>query len=72
MTDNGHILVVDDQQEICDLVQDYLTSAGYRVSTAHDGPDMRRVLSQSPVHLVILHLLLLCDDGLTLARAPRG
>ena len=25
MTDNGHILIVDDQQEICDVVQEYLT-----------------------------------------------
>ena len=46
MSDNGHILVVDDQQEICDLVQEYLTGEGYRVSTAHDGPGMRRQLGQ--------------------------
>ena len=37
MSDNGHILVVDDQREICDVVQEYLTGEGYRVSTAHDG-----------------------------------
>ena len=43
MSDNGHILVVDDQQEICDVVQEYLTGEGYRVSTAHDGAGMRRV-----------------------------
>jgi two-component system OmpR family response regulator len=72
MSDNGHILVVDDQQEICDLVQDYLTSEGYRVSTAHDGPGMRRVLSQAPVDLVILDLMLPGEDGLTLARALRS
>jgi DNA-binding response OmpR family regulator len=71
-SDNGHILVVDDQQEICDLVQDYLTSEGYRVSTAHDGPGMRRVLSQAPVDLVILDLMLPGEDGLTLARALRS
>jgi two-component system OmpR family response regulator len=72
MSDNGHILVVDDQQEICDLVQDYLTSEGYRVSTAHDGPGMRRVLSQAQVDLVILDLMLPGEDGLTLARALRS
>ena len=37
MSDNGHIVVVDDQQEICDVVQEYLTGEGYRVSAAHDG-----------------------------------
>ena len=72
MSDNGHILVVDDQQEICDLVQEYLTGEGYRVSTAHDGPGMRRVLSQAQADLVILDLMLPGEDGLTLARALRS
>jgi two-component system, OmpR family, response regulator len=68
MIDNGHILVVDDEREICTLVQGYLSSEGYRVSTAQDGADMRRVIAQSPVDLVILDLMLPGEDGLTLAR----
>jgi len=72
MSDHGHILVVDDQKEICDVVEEYLTSEGYRVSTAHDGNDMRRVLTQSPVDLVILDLVLPGEDGLTLARSLRN
>ncbi|HTT78884.1 MAG TPA: response regulator [Stellaceae bacterium] len=72
MSDVAHILVVDDQQEICDVVQEYLTGEGYRVSTAHDGAGMRRVLAQSPVDLVILDLMLPGEDGLSLARALRG
>lgn len=71
MSDNGHILVVDDQREICDVVQDYLSGEGYRVSTAHDGAGMRRVMSQGPVDLVILDLMLPGEDGLTLARSLR-
>jgi two-component system, OmpR family, response regulator len=71
MSDNGHILVVDDQREICDLVQAYLLGEGYRVSTAHDGAGMRRALAQSPVDLVILDLMLPGEDGLTLARSLR-
>jgi two-component system OmpR family response regulator len=72
MSDNGHIVVVDDQQEICDVVQEYLTGEGYRVSTAHDGAGMRRLLSQSAVDLVILDLMLPGEDGLTLARSLRS
>ena len=72
MTENGHILIVDDQQEICDVVQEYLTGEGYRVSTAHDGAGMRRVLAQGPVDLVILDLMLPGEDGLTLARSLRS
>jgi len=71
MSDNGHILVVDDQREICDVVQEYLAGEGYRVSTAHDGSGMRKVLSQAHVDLVILDLMLPGEDGLTLARALR-
>jgi DNA-binding response OmpR family regulator len=68
MIDNGHILVVDDQPEICDLVQEYLSGEGYRVSTAPDGAGMRRVMAKSPVDLVTLDLMLPGEDGLTLAR----
>ena len=71
MNDGAHILVVDDQREICDLVQDYLSDEGYRVSIANDGAAMRRVMAQSAVDLVILDLMLPGVDGLTLARALR-
>jgi two-component system, OmpR family, response regulator len=71
MSDNGHILIVDDQREICDLVQEYLSGEGYRVSIAQDGAEMRRAMAQSPVDLVILDLMLPGEDGLTLARSLR-
>src|SRR5246127_1586764 len=71
MSDIGHILIVDDQKEICDMGQDYLSSEGYRVSTAHDGAGMRRVMAQDAVDLVILDLMLPGEDGLTLARSLR-
>jgi two-component system OmpR family response regulator len=71
MNDGPHILVVDDQREICDLVQDYLSNEGYRVSIANDGAAMRRAMAQAAVDLVILDLMLPGEDGLTLARALR-
>ena len=42
MADTGHILVVDDQKEICEVVREYLSGEGYKVSVAHDGQGMRR------------------------------
>ena len=71
MSEAAHILVVDDQREICDMVQDYLSGEGYRVSIAHDGGGMRRELAQSPADLVILDMMLPGEDGLTLARSLR-
>lgn len=72
LSDNGHILVVDDQKDVCDVVAEYLTGEGYRVSTAQSGDEMRRVLAQSPADLVILDLMLPGEDGLALARALRS
>jgi two-component system OmpR family response regulator len=66
-----HILVVDDQKEICEVVQQYLSSEGYRVSVANDGTGMRRTMGQTAVDLVILDLMLPGEDGLTLARQLR-
>jgi two-component system OmpR family response regulator len=71
MTATIHILVVDDQKEICEVVQQYLSSEGFRVSVAHDGGGMRKVMAQDPADLVILDLMLPGEDGLTLARQLR-
>src|SRR5262252_1245245 len=65
---SSQILVVDDEPEICGLVQDYLTDEGYTVRSTNDGAGMRRAMQQAPVDLVILDLKLPDEDGLTLAR----
>jgi len=72
MSETGHILVVDDQQEICDLVREYLTGEGFRVSTANDGAGLREEMARSKIDLVILDLMLPGEDGLQLARELRG
>jgi two-component system, OmpR family, response regulator len=71
MKATGHILVVDDQKEICEVVQQYLSSEGYRVSVANEGAGMRRIMDDAEVDLVILDLMLPGEDGLTLARQLR-
>jgi two-component system OmpR family response regulator len=72
MNESGHILVVDDQQEICDLVREYLTDEGFRVTTTNDGAGLREEMARSPVDLVILDLVLRGEDGLQLARELRS
>ncbi len=68
MNETPHILVLDDQAEIRDFVEDYLSSEGYRVSTAAGSAEMRRIMTQSAVDLVILDVVLPGEDGLSLAR----
>ena len=67
----GHILVVDDDREIRDLLVGYLSRHGYRVTGAADGKEMRRALSNWQIDLVVLDLMLPGEDGLTLCRNLR-
>jgi two-component system, OmpR family, response regulator len=68
----AHILIVDDEKEICKAIAEYLTEEGYRVSTAHDGATMRQVLANSQLDLILLDLKFPNDDGLALARLLRN
>jgi two-component system OmpR family response regulator len=68
----GHILVVDDEEDVREVIEEYLSREGYRVSTAPNGEAMRSILSQSPVDLIVLDLILPGEDGLALARALRA
>ncbi len=67
-----HLLIVDDDKEIRNLLTDYLEQADYRVSAVGDGKAMRRVLESNRIDLVILDLMLPGEDGLTLCRELRG
>ncbi len=66
-----HILVVDDEPDVRELIRTYLTQEGYRVSTLGDGQGLRRELAGQSVDLVILDLGLPGEDGLSLARHLR-
>ncbi|AYN13888.1 DNA-binding response regulator [Pseudomonas monteilii] len=62
------LLVVDDDDEIRELLCDYLTDAGYNVLAAVDGEQMRDQLARHKVELVVLDLMLPGEDGLSLCR----
>lgn len=68
----AHILVVDDDREIRDLLAQFLVRHGYRVTTAQDGKEMRRVLADWSIDLVVLDLMLPGEDGLSLCRDLRA
>ncbi len=67
-----HILVVDDDPDICLLISDYFAEFGLRVSCAADGFSMRQALAHSVVDLILLDLKLPDEDGMTLARELRA
>lgn len=67
-----HILIVDDDPDICQLVGDFLSQHGFAVTAAADGRAMRQALEQHTIHLVILDLMLPGEDGLSLCRHLRS
>ena len=66
-----HILVVDDDPLMRDLISGYLLESELRVSTADGGADMDRVLRDHAIDLVLLDLRLGREDGMQLARKLR-
>lgn len=64
-------MVVDDDVRICKLLNHYLAREGYKVSTAANGEQMRRVFDHDVPDLVILDLMLPDEDGFTLAKELR-
>jgi len=67
-----HLLVVDDDREIRDLVSRFLKGHGFRVTSAADGKQMAEALAAGRFDLVVLDLMLPGEDGLTLCRRVRA
>lgn len=67
-----HILVVDDDTEIRDLLKRFLSRNGFRVTSVGDGAGMRSALAQSGVDLIVLDVMMPGDDGLALCRQLRA
>jgi len=61
-----HILVVDDEAQICDLLAVYLSRQGYRVSTAASSAETMHLVTKAAVDLVVLDIGLAQEDGLKL------
>jgi DNA-binding response OmpR family regulator len=69
--DKPHIVVVDDDPELCQGIEDYLGLHGFKVTTGDGGDALRRILAESRVDLVVLDLNMPGEDGLTLTRYLR-
>lgn len=66
-----HILVVDDDPEVCETIERYLTREGYAVHCAADGDAMYEIVAHNRIDLVVLDIRLPKKDGLTLMRELR-
>ncbi|WP_281648729.1 response regulator [Parendozoicomonas sp. Alg238-R29] len=73
MENAEHILVVDDHDEIRDLLGQYLSRHGLKVTLAMDGVTMRQRLEKhDDIDLIVLDLMMPGEDGLSLCRHVRS
>lgn len=66
-----HILVVDDDRELRQLLAKYLRKHGMRVEVAESGAQMHRVLATMGIDLVVLDRVMPGEEGLELCRKIR-
>ena len=69
--DQGSMLLVDDDLELCTMLEDYLSRHGWRVTSAHNGADGVRTARQQAHDLVVLDGMLPDIDGLDVLRTIR-
>ncbi len=67
-----HLMVVDDDDRIRELLKEFLARAGFRVTTAPDAAAARRLLSLLDFDLLVLDVMMPGEDGLSLTRWIRG
>ncbi len=70
--DAPHLLVVDDDRRIRDLLSRFLAGEGYRVTTADNAKDARAKLTGLSFDLLILDVMMPGETGFELARSIRG
>jgi two-component system OmpR family response regulator len=72
LIDKPHLLIVDDDREIRDLVSRLLSKHGYKVETARDAETMEAVLAVSRIDLIVLDIMLPGRSGLEICRDLRA
>lgn len=71
MEQTQHILVVDDDRGIRDLLGRFLRQHGFQISLAKDGIEMKMHLEKGSIDLIILDIMLPGEDGMVLCRSLR-
>jgi len=72
MSDQPHILVVDDDRRIRDLTARYLSAQGFNVVTANDAADARGKMKSLAFDLLVLDIMMPGENGLELTTSLRS
>lgn len=68
---DAHLLIVDDDERIRTLLQQFLIRNGFLVTSARDAAHARRILSGLDFDLIVLDVMMPGEDGLSLTRSIR-
>ena len=71
MSKGAHLVVVDDEPDIREMLQEYLEIQGFQVTAADGGEALRAIVAEQDVDLVVLDITMPGEDGLSLARFLR-
>jgi two-component system phosphate regulon response regulator OmpR len=69
---DAHLLVVDDDARLRELIQRYLSSNGYRVSAASDAGEARTLMKSMAFDLLIVDVMMPGESGLDLTQSIRA
>jgi two-component system phosphate regulon response regulator OmpR len=72
LAERPHILVVDDDDRIRQLVSRFLTAEGFVVATATDAAHARNLLDRLLFDVIVLDVMMPGEDGLSLTRSLRA
>jgi two-component system response regulator BaeR len=67
-----HILIVEDERKIAELMADYMQAAGFSTHIVSDGREVAAAIIAHPPDLLLLDLMLPGKDGLTVCRDVRA
>ena len=66
------LLLIDDDQELCELLTSWLSQEGFHVRACHDGLSARKALSESSPDAVVMDVMLPDGSGLELLKQLRN
>ena len=67
----ANILVCDDDKEIVDAIEIYLSQDGYKIYKAYDGEQAIQILDKEEIHLLIMDIMMPKMDGWEVCREIR-
>ncbi len=71
MSEKGSVLIVDDNESLCETLSFILNRKGYATTTAHDGPDAIKQTEETPFDLTLMDIRMPLMNGVDALKKIR-